>query len=342
MGEDLRIGLIGCGAMGQGHLDVWLQTPGARVAAVCDGYAPRALETGARIGAAAFSDLDAMLDAGGLDAVDICTPSGLHADQGLAAAKRGLHVLCEKPLDLNIEKADRLIDECEERGLTLACIFQRRTYSGAQQVARTVAEGRMGRILSCSGYVKWWRAQSYYDSSAWRGTWTMDGGVMANQAIHTLDHMCWLAGPVAEVEYAHLETAVHRMEAEDFALAVLRYESGARGVFEATTCCSPDLCARVEIFGARGSAAFEDATVVRFGLDGADRLCEIEQEAERIGGGSVPMAISMRGHSILLADFMEAVREGRKPLVSGREARMAVAALNMIYRKVFPKRKLGT
>lgn len=341
MADEIRIGVVGCGAMGQGHLDVWMITPGARVTAVCDGVAPRAEEIGRKYKAAPFSDLDAMLDSGGIDAVDICTPSGLHADQALAAANRNLHILVEKPLDLNISKVDRLISECESRRVTLACIFQRRTYRGAQQVTQMVRDGALGKIVSCSAYLKWHRPQSYYDSASWRGTWALDGGVLANQAIHALDHMCWLAGPVAEAEYARLSTS-HKMEAEDFALAVLRFESGARGVIEATTCCSPDLCSRLEIFGTNGSAAFEDANVVRFGIAGEDRLATIEQEPDRMGGGSIPMAISMRGHTILLADFVEAVRDRRPPRVPASEARMSVDALNKIYAKSLPGQKIGT
>jgi len=337
----LRIGVVGCGAMGQGHLDVWAQTTGATVAAVCDGLAERAEETGAKFGARPFTSLDTMLDSGEIDAVDICTPSGLHADQGIAAATRNLHVLVEKPLDLNIDKVDRLVAECESRGLALGCIFQRRTYRGAQQVARWVAEGAFGDIFSCSACLKWYRPQSYYDSAGWRGTWALDGGVLANQAIHALDHLCWLAGPVAEVEYAHLSTT-HDMEAEDFAIAALRFDSGARGVVEATTCCSPDLCSRIELFGTKGSVAFEDATVVRLGLDGQDRMASLEQDNERIGGGSVPMAISMRGHALLIQDFVEAVRDRRPPLVPASQARMSVDVLNKIYAKAMPGQKIGT
>jgi predicted dehydrogenase len=327
--------------MGQGHLEVWAQTRDATVAAVCDGNEQRAAETARRFSGRPFTDLDSMLDSGLIDAVDICTPSGLHADQGIAAARRGLHVLVEKPLDLNIAKVDRLIAECESRGLTLGCIFQRRTYRGAQQVARMVRGGDFGDVLSCSAYLKWYRAQSYYDSAGWRGTWALDGGVLANQAIHAIDHLCWLAGPVAEVEFAHLSTT-HAMEAEDFAIAVLRFESGARGVIEATTCCSPDLCSRVELFGTKGSVAFEDATVVKLGLNGEDRLATIEQEAERIGGGSVPMAISMRGHAVLIQDFVVAVRERREPMIPATEARMSVDALNKIYARALPHLKIGT
>lgn len=337
----LRIGVVGCGAMGLGHLDVWSQTRGATIAAVCDGFGDRAVETGNKFGARPFTDLDAMLDSGEIDAVDICTPSGLHADQGIAAARHGLHVLVEKPLDLNITKVDRLIVECDSRDLTLACIFQRRTYRGAQQVAQWVRDGGFGDVLSCSAYLKWYRAQSYYDSARWRGTWALDGGVLANQAIHAIDHLCWLAGPVADVEYAHLSTT-HAMEAEDFAIAVLRFESGARGVIEATTCCSPDLCSRIELFGTQGSVAFEDATVVKLGLNGEDKLATVEQDTERIGGGSVPMAISMRGHAILIQDFVDAVRDKRPPMVPAAQARMSVDVLSNIYAKAIPGQKIGT
>jgi predicted dehydrogenase len=341
MSEALRIGVVGCGAMGQGHLDTWERVPGARVTAVCDGAEERARETAERRGALPFTEVERMAASGQVDALDLCTPSGLHADQATVAVRHGLHVIVEKPLDLNIEKVDRLIAEADARNVTLACIFQRRTFSGAKQVAEHIRRGDLGELLSCSAYVKWFRPQSYYDSAGWRGTWALDGGVLANQAIHALDHLCWMAGPVAEVEYAHARTAGHRMEAEDFALAVLRYENGARGVVEATTCCTPDLSSRIELYGTRGSAAFEDATVVKFGIDGEDLLHTIDQPAERIGGGSVPMAISLEGHLRQMTDFVVAIREGRKPLVEGREARMSVDLLNKIYAKAFPGQKIG-
>ena len=342
MADLLRIGVVGCGAMGQGHIGVWESVAGATVAAVCDADQARVTDTSDRIGARPFNDLDQMLSSGLIDTVDICTPSGMHADQGIAAARAGKHVLCEKPLDLNIDKVDRMIDECTRAGVTLGCVFQRRTYRGAQQVVDAIRHGKMGQLLSCSAYLKWWRPQSYYGSGGWRGTWALDGGVLANQAIHAIDHLCWLAGPVAEVEYACVETRAHEMQAEDFAIAVLRFESGARGMIEGTTCCSPDLCSRVEVFGTKGSAQFDDATVRKYGLNGVDLLNTLDQVDEVIGGGSVPMAISMRGHSIILTDFVEAVATGREPMIPGREARMSVDALNKIYRKAFPDIKLGT
>jgi UDP-N-acetyl-2-amino-2-deoxyglucuronate dehydrogenase len=333
LSDALRIGVVGLGAMGQAHVDVWQKVAGGQVRAVCDASRERADSTATRIDATAFYDVATMAASGLIDAVDIATPSGLHADQGIAAAEHGLHVLVEKPLDLVIEKADRLIELCESKGLTLACIFQRRSYGGAQAVANAIHEGRMGRLLSCSAYVKWWRGQEYYDSAGWRGTRALDGGVLANQAIHAIDQLCWFAGPVAEVDYACLETACHQMESEDFAIAVLRFESGARGVIEATTCCSPDICSRVEVFGTRGAASFDDAIVTRFALDGEDPMPALPKEEGKLGGGSVPMAISLQGHEAQFRDFVEAVRTRRKPMVSGRDARMSVDALSKIYEK---------
>lgn len=335
MTEQLRIGLIGCGAIGQVHEGIWRQAGTAQVTAVCDPVPARAAEVAERCGARAFTSIDEMLESGIIDAVDVCTPSGQHGEHGLAAARHGLHVICEKPLDLSAKRATELVTECENRGLTLACVFQRRTYLGACEVARAVHAGEFGKLLSCSAHVKWWRAQDYYDSGAWRGTRALDGGVLANQAIHAIDHICWLAGPVVEVEYAHLSTAAHRMESEDLAFVVVRFASGARGAIEATTCCNPPLCSRVEVVGSQGSAAFDDADVVSYGVEGVDRMDRIPRTTEHATGSADPMAISLKGHTRILMDFAEAVVSHRKPLITGRDALMAVDALDRIYRKAY-------
>ena len=333
MRDFLRIGLIGCGAMGQLHLDLWRKIEGVAVVAISDAMPGRAVQIAKQEGARGYDSLEAMLEAGGLDAVDICTPSGLHSGQGLLAARNGLHILCEKPLDVSLKQADIMLDECLRNNVRLGCVFQRRGFRGAQQVARMVQEGRMGRIISCSAAIKWWRDPEYYKSGGWRGTLALDGGVLSNQAIHALDHLCWLAGRVVEVEYACLSTLCHEMEAEDNALAVLRFESGARGVLEATTCCSPDLCSRLEIYGENGSALFDDAQLVRLGFNGRDCMDEIEQDMECIGGRSDPMALNSRGHEVIFRDFVDAIKTGRAPLVDASQARMSLEALDMIYKK---------
>ena len=258
------------------------------------------------------------------DVVHICSPSGLHAPQGIAAAERGIHVLCEKPLDINLARVDALIAACDRHDVRLGCIFQRRMSRDAQIVQQAIADGRMGRILSCSVSVKWWRSQAYYDKDDWRGTWAL-GRRRARQSGHPLAGSDGMAGgPVEEVEYAHLATVDHDMEAEDFALAVVRFASGARGTIEATTCCLPDLATRLEIYGTNGSAALEDARVIalRPGWARPDR--HAADTGLHTGGGSDPFAIGLAGHEAQIRDFYAAVREHRPPRVDGREARPAV------------------
>lgn len=341
MPDKLRIGLVGCGGMGNEHLKIMAQVTEIEMAGVCDEWEPSARTMGTTYGVPYWTDYARFLDEAGLDAVHICSPSGMHGMQGILAAERGVHVLCEKPLDIDISKVDRLISLCDEKDLRLCCVFQRRMSRAVQTVQSAIAAGKMGRILSCSVSVKWWRHQSYYDKADWRGTWQLDGGALANQAIHALDQMVWLAGPVAEVEYAHIETILHKMEAEDFALAIVRFANGARGTIEATTCCQPDLASRLEIYGTNGSASLQDATVLRFGLDGQDLTDTLVDMNMTIGGGTDPMAINLAGHEAQIRDFYAAILEHRAPHVDGREARASVDLLNQIYAKARPGQKIG-
>lgn len=339
--EPLRVGLVGCGGMGNEHLKIIARQPNVQLVGVCD-YREQRLRRMCQLhSVAGWRDYEEFLEEARPQAVHLCSPSGLHAQHGIAAAERGIHVLSEKPLDIDLARVDRLIETCDRHDVRLGCIFQRRLSRAAQVVQRAIAEGKMGRLLSCSISVKWWRSQVYYDKDDWRGTWALDGGALANQGIHSLDQMVWLAGPVAEVEYAHLETAAHRIEAEDLAFVVVRFANGARGTIEATTCCQPDLATRLEIYGTNGSAALDDAKVVRFGLDGKDLLDTLEDRGQLTGGGSDPWAISLGGHEAQITDFYQAIAEHRPPIVDGREARPSVELLTKIYAKAFPDQKIG-
>lgn len=342
MSEPLRVGLIGCGGMGNEHLKIIDRIPEAELVGVCDYRQQRLTRMCQLHNAPGWLDYEEFLDDARPQAIHICSPSGLHAAHGIAAAERGIHVLCEKPLDIDLAKVDRLIATCDRQDVRLGCIFQRRMSRGAQLVQQAIAEGRMGRLLSCSISVKWWRSQVYYDKDDWRGTWALDGGALSNQGIHSLDQMVWMAGPVAEVEYAHLETANHSIEAEDMALAAVRFENGARGLIEVTTCCQPDLATRLEIYGTNGSAALDDAKVTRYGLDGKDMLETLEDTGYLTGGRSDPWAISLGGHEAQIRDFYQAIAEHRAPRVDGREARPSVDLLTKIYAKAFPDQKIGT
>lgn len=337
--NDLRVGLVGYGVIGQYHLDLWQNVKGGKVFAVCDVIEERAREAAAKFGVKAYVDYANMLKSGKLDAVDICTPSGLHADQGIAAINKGLHVLTEKPIDIDLKKVDKLIDKAEKKGVKLACIFQFRVSPEARMAKQLIDEGKLGRLLSASAYVKWWRDQSYYDSGEWRGTLALDGGVLCNQAVHCVDQLCFYCGPVAKVEYAHIAKQDRKIEAEDFAIAVVSFENGALGVIEATTCAYPGVVTRTEIVGLNGSATFEGPGLKSFNV--IDEDIDIASETVKADGRGDAKDIGLTGHAFQLQDFVDAIRENRDPVVSGRDARLAVDALTKIYKKAGAP-KLGT
>ena len=334
MAQDIvRVGLVGCGGMGMGHLGMLMKQPNVKVIAVCDIRPERAERAKAASGAEAYTDMAEMLAKADIDAVDIVTYSGLHAEQSLMAINAGKHVLCEKPFDLNLAKIDRAIAAADEKGVVLACVFQNRYGTEIQRANRLIKEGKLGKIISCSTYAKWWRGQDYYNSDpTWRGTWALDGGCLANQGIHSIDQLCWMGGPVAEVEYAHIATVAHKMEAEDFAIAVVRFENGARGVVEGATSAYPGFSSRTEIFGEKGSGQFDGNRVVSFSVQGEE--IDLTTKEEKQGDGkSDPMAIGLGGHEAQVVEFINCILHGTKPGVEGREARVAVDALLKIYAK---------
>lgn len=338
--REIRIGLVGCGGIGSFHLKLWKDTPGAKIVAVCDIVPERAEKYAQEYEAEGYTDLAEMLAKADIEAVDICTYSGVHAEQGIMSLNAGKHILVEKPIDIDIKKVDKLLEVADKSGLVMGCIFNNRASAEILKAKQLIDEGALGRIISGSTYIKWWRGQKYYDSEAWRGTWALDGGCFSNQGIHAIDQLTWMCGPVKEVNFCHIETAMHEMEAEDSGVAALTFESGAHGVIEATTCCYPGTSMKTEIYGTKGSAIFEGAKVLVFEVQG-EKIDLTTKEEDTGDGKSDPMAISAGGHAAQLLDFSMAVREGREPMVAGRSARVAVDTLTKLYNKAGVT-KLGT
>ena len=203
--SDVRIGFVGCGGIGNHHLKVWKDTPGAKIVAVSDVIEERAKAASETYGGEVFTDMAEMLAKVEMDGVDICTFSGLHAEQAMMAIQAGKHVMVEKPIDLDIKKVDRLLEMADKSGLILGCIFNNRAAAEIRRANELIQEGKLGKLISGSTYIKWWRAQSYYDSAEWRGTWELDGGCFSNQGIHAIDQLVWMCGPVKEVNFCHIE-----------------------------------------------------------------------------------------------------------------------------------------
>jgi len=345
--DKVRFALIGCGGIGRHHAKTIASLPDAELVAACDIRPERARELAAQHGCEAYDDYAAMLARDDVQVVNVCTPSGLHAEHGIAAAEAGKHVITEKPFDLVLEKVDRLIALCERKRLKLACIFQHRFDRAARQVKAAIDAGKFGQLLFGNASVKWFRAQSYYDSDpSWRGTWRFDGGVLSNQAVHYLDQIVWLMGDVAEVTFAEIATRARKMEAEDIAHAAVRFQNGAWGSIQASTLTWPGLATRVEVCGTAGSAVLEGDGLTFYRVEGgAPPAGEEEQvvaQAAASAASADPAIGALSGHDAQIADFIAALRQDREPYVNGREARRSLALLTEIYRKATGKLKLGT
>jgi len=215
-------GIVGAGVVSAVHADAIASLPHATLVAVTDVEPGHAKSLAARHDCAAEPDLDALLARDDVDVVSVCVPSGLHAEAGIRAAAAGRHLVVEKPVDVSLDAADRLISAAHAAGVVMTVISQHRFDKGPIELRRLLDDGQLGRLVLGEASTKWYRTQSYYDSAAWRGTWAFDGGSLMNQGIHYLDLLLWSMGPVAEVA-ALFSTQTHQIEVEDAALAVLRF-----------------------------------------------------------------------------------------------------------------------
>lgn len=338
--ETYGFGIVGVGMIAEFHAKALRDMAGARLVASCSRRADAVAGFAGRHGGAAYTDIDAFLAHDGLDVVVICTPSGAHLEPCLAAAAAGKHVVCEKPLEVTVERVDRMIAACEDAGVMLAGIFPRRFNPSTALLKQAVEAGRFGRIASADAYVKWWRTQAYYDSGAWRGTWELDGGgALMNQSIHTIDLLLHVMGDVSAVRAQTRLVAHSGIEVEDSAVAMLEFESGALGVIQGSTACwsRGGHPAEVQIAGEGGSAFMADDRfrVWEFADAGADddRIRrEFGIAADAAGAGAAnPAAIDHRWHQRNLEDAVAALRDGRTPGIDGREARRSVALIRAIY-----------
>src|ERR1700744_516220 len=317
MGE-YGFGVVGAGVIGAFHAAAIAMVPGARLVAVTDVDPDRAKALAGRHGAVVAPDLDALVARDDVDVVAVCVPSGQHAAVGVRAAAAGKHLVVEKPIDVSLDAADRLIAAAAAAGVTISGVSQHRFDPGVVELRRLIDSGALGRLLLGQASTKWWRGQEYYDSAGWRGTWAMDGGALMNQGIHYADLLRWCLGPVAEVS-AVTVTQAHDMEAEDCALATVRFTSGAVGTITATTSVVPGFPERLEISGTQGSAIVEDGVLVyreaRGGPEaggakgaGGARGAGGAQGAQGAQGSAAANAadLNVAAHAAQLADFVAA------------------------------------
>lgn len=336
----LRFGIVGCGGIAGLHARTFregLEKDGAAV--LVAGAEPdpvRRAAFGEKWALPMHDSLESLLAREDIDAVAITSPSGLHAQHAIQVVQSGRHALSEKPLDTNAERAAAAVTAAREAGVVLAGIFQQRFNAGVQKVRRAIQAGAFGELVYVHCETPWYRAQSYYDSGDWRGTWELDGGVLTNQGVHMVDRLLWLAGDWDTVLHAVCATGKLRtIEAETLGVATVRLKNGAIATITGTTLAYDGMAQRVLICGTDGSAAFDGETLVKFSTREPFEA-DAESAETTTGGPSVaadPLALSSNQHEANYRDFIAAIREGREPLTKPDEGVRVVALLNAIYAK---------
>lgn len=337
--KPLGFAIVGCGMIARFHARALAEVPGAQLSALVSRSQDTAKKFAEELGEspALCTSLEEALKLPGVDVVIITTPSGAHLQPAVQAAVAGKHVVVEKPLEITVARCDEIIEACERAGVLLCTIFPSRFGDANQELKKAVDAGRFGRMTLGETTCKWWRSQQYYDEGGWKGTKALDGGgALMNQAIHNVDLLQWMMGPVTHISGFTAMLAHERIEVEDTAVACLRFASGALGVIQATTSVHPGLPKTIGVHGDRGTVVIEQDDVLRWEFAEARAQDEeikarFAQKTGASGGSSNPAAISHQGHARQLADFAEAIRTGGKPLVDGKEGRKAVAIIEAIY-----------
>ncbi len=346
--EKLKTGIVGCGKVGDFHAKAFAGLNSSEFTAVCDRDITRARAFAERYGVKAYDNIGEMIRECGLDVVSICTPHPLHADAAVEAADCRCHVLIEKPLASTLEDCDRIIEAGDKNGVTIGTMVQRRFYRPCMRIREAIDAGKLGRPILGMVTMLGWRDRNYYESDPWRGSWKGEGGgVLVNQAPHQIDLLQWYMGEVDEI-YGMWKNLNHPyIEVEDTAVAVIKFKNGGVGNIVVSNSQNPALYGKVHIFGENGAAAGVQTDGGAMFVAGMSEIAEapyndlwtIEGEADMLqewkkaDSDFFYQVDSMYYyHQEQIRDFLNAVLEGKKPMVDGREGRKTVEIFTGIYR----------
>lgn len=325
----MNFAIVGCGHIAKKHAEAIKNSENAELFAVCDTVEERMSPFIEEYGTKGFVSLDELLQQEELDIVNICTPSGYHADIAVKAANAGKHIVVEKPIALTLEDADRIIEACKKNDVKLSVVHPNRFRPAIMETRKLMDENRFGTLSHANATVRWNRNQEYYDQAPWRGTKGLDGGVLMNQAIHNLDLLIWLMGEVDEV-YSMGATRLRNIEAEDVSLGVVRFKNGALGVIEAATTIYPrNLEETLSVFGETGTLKIGGTTanlIEHINIQGVD-----DQVSNDLIEGVKADPFGKPGHQWIIEDMVEAVQQDREPVVTGTDGKNALALVIGLY-----------
>ncbi len=329
MSGKLKIGIVGCGTIADIQAQAIQQSGNLELVSLYSRSGKNASGMGEKFNVRWHTDWDKFIADPLIDAVSICTPSGNHLDYGEMSARAGKHVIVEKPIEITIERAKRLIQVCVENRVALAVIYQSRFIPEIEEVKGELDKHVIGKLIIADANIKWFRSQDYYDSGAWRGTFALDGGgVLINQAIHTIDLFQWFMGDVKSI-FGKIATLTHeRLEGEDNAMAVVEFKSGAIGVITGSTSIQPAQPRHIELHGEKGSIIIDgdDVSILKGGTKPA------KQEKAKATGASSPLqGFSIEPHKKQFEAIADAISKGHEPPVSGKDSLKSLAIVLGIY-----------
>jgi UDP-N-acetyl-2-amino-2-deoxyglucuronate dehydrogenase len=350
----LGVAIIGPGLVAHTHAQALEQIDEAKLVAVCGRDENKTRAFAQCYGARDFTSLEQMLEHPGVDAVIIATPHPLHAEQTVLAANAGKHVLLEKPMALTVADCDLMIAAARAHRVKLGIISQRRLYEPVMRVKNALLEGKLGRPLLATLSLLGWRGPEYYAMADWRGTWAGEGGgVLVNQAVHQLDLLTWLMGPVRRVSSEVANLNHPEIEVEDTAVVVIRFQSGALGSIVASNSQNPGLWGRIQVHGSNGASvgvqtdggsmfvagvtrAVEAPINDLWTIPGESHLLEAWQNEDRARAAS--LEVMTHYHTLQIQDFVHAILSDRDPMVTGEDGRNTVGLIEAIYRSgSFPR-----
>ena len=328
----IHVGLTGGGNITETHARAARAIPGVELAAICGRNAENVARLSHQFGVKPYQDFDAFLAHRPMNMIIIGSPSGRHAAEGIAAARSGLHVLTEKPIEISTNRADTLIAAAKQAGVKLGVIFQDRMKPDIRRLKQWLDAGVLGQVLFADARVKWYRPPEYYSHSRWRGTLALDGGgALINQGVHTVDLLLWLLGDVVRLQ-ARTATVLHKIEAEDTVLAILEFASGALGSLYATTAAYPGYPRRLEVTGTQGTVVLEQDRIVAADLRNPPPKGIANSAPDTNPSATSAAVTDIRGHQAVIEDFLHAIEHNSSPACDGPEGRRSIALVESIYR----------
>jgi UDP-N-acetyl-2-amino-2-deoxyglucuronate dehydrogenase len=331
--------MIGTGAISHKHAEAY-RNIGYELTVCTDVFEPAGRKFAEQYGAEFVKTYEEVCRHPKVDYVDVCTFPDFRLQPVQACAESKKHVQVQKPIATTVDVARAMIDTAKKAGITLGVVSQHRFDDSCRFLSKAIADGRLGKLLQCDCYVKWHRSAAYY-SRPIKGSWaTEGGGALINQAIHQLDILRWLAGPVKEVFGYWQLGALHKIESEDVVNAVVRYANGATGVVQASTAFWPGYTERTEFHGTKGTAIISGDKLTAWDVEN-DSGEPAPVAKETASGASDPMAISLEPFERQFLEFGDAIRSGRKPLVAGEEGLQALEIVAAIYQSCRTGQKVG-